>query len=84
MKYNSFEICKEILDHFDNPNWLGESDINDYLDKYYADMGDNDRWFVHDRMEKFVDYIDPRWSIEDEDEYDDWYEDEYEDEDGDY
>jgi len=81
MEYNSFEICEEILDHFDNPNWIGESDIDDYLDKYYEDMDDNDRWFVHDRMEKFVDYIDPHCSIEDSDVNNDWDEDEYEDED---
>ena len=81
MEYNSFEICEEILDHFDNPNWIGESDIDDYLDKYYEDMDDNDRWFVHDRMEKFVDYIDSYCSIEDSDVNNDWDEDEYEDED---
>lgn len=81
MAYNSFEICEEILDHFDNPNWIGESDIDDYLDKYYEDMDDNDRWFVHDRMEKFVDYIDPCCSIEDSDVNNDWDEDEYEYED---
>lgn len=81
MEYNSFEICEEILDHFDNPNWIGESDIDDYLDKYYEDMDDNDRWFVYDRMEKFVDYIDPYCSIEDSDVNNDWDEDEYEDED---
>ena len=76
MEYNSFDICEEILNHFDNPNWIGESDIDNYLDKYYEDMGDNDRWFVHDRMEKFVDYIDPYSSIEDSDMDEDEYEDE--------
>jgi hypothetical protein len=81
MEYNSFEICEEILDHFDNPDWIGESDIDDYLDKYYEDMDDTDRWFVHDRMEKFVDYVDPYCSIEDSNVNDDWGEDEYEDED---
>jgi phage pi2 protein 07 len=56
--YNSYDICREILDHYDieesDENWIGTVDIDDYLDLYYPKMKDNDRWFVHDRMEKFV------------------------------
>ena len=76
MEYNSFDICEEILDHYDNPDWIGESDIDNYLDRFYEDMDDTDRWFVHDRMEKFVDYIDHYRSIEDEWDDDEWDDDE--------
>ena len=35
-------------------------------------MSDNDRWFVNDRMEKFVDSIDPYRSVTDDEDEDDW------------
>ena len=67
--YNAFDICREILDHFDNPSWIGVSDIDNYLDTYYADMSDDDRDVVRWKMEKMVD-IDDYQSIEDENDED--------------
>ena len=67
--YNAFDICQEILDHFDNPSWIGVSDINNYLDTYYDDMSDDDRNAVRWKMEKMVD-IDDYQSIEDENDED--------------
>lgn len=73
--YNSYDICREILDNYGATDWIGESDIDEYLDNYYSDMSDEDRWFVHDRMEKFAN-VDPYRSIQDDDEDDeDWDED---------
>ena len=70
--YNSYDICQEILDNYGATDWIGESDIDEYLDNYYSDMSDEDRWFVHDRMEKFVN-VDPYRSVQDDE--DDWDED---------
>lgn len=70
--YNSYDICREILDHYDASDWIGVRDIDEYLDNYYSDMSDEDRWFVHDRMEKFVD-VDNYRSVQDDE---DWDEDE--------
>ena len=67
--YNAFDICQEILDHFDNPSWIGVSDIDNYLDTYYDDMSDDDRNAVRWKMEKMVD-IDDYQSIEDENDED--------------
>jgi hypothetical protein len=73
--YNSYDICQEILDNYGATDWIGESDIDEYLDNYYSDMSDEDRWFVHDRMEKFVN-VDPYRSVQDDDDEDeDWDED---------
>lgn len=66
MEYNAYDICREISEYYDNPDWIGEKDIENYLDKYYEDMSLEDRWFVFDRMEKFIDNIDPYRSLEDE------------------
>lgn len=65
MEYNIFDICEEILDYFDHPKWIGKSDIDDYLDIFYNDMDKDDRWFICDRMEKFVNYVDQYNSIND-------------------
>lgn len=70
-EYNAYDICREICDYYDNPSWIGERDIESYLDKYYEDMSYEDRWFVYDRMEKFIDGIDPYRSLEDEEDEDD-------------
>ena len=68
-EYDAYEICREIIDHYGANNWIGQSDIDNYLDEYYPNMSDDDRWFVNDRMEKFVDSIDPYRSVtDDEDE----------------
>ena len=67
--YNAFDICREILDTFDNPSWIGVSDINNYLDTYYDDMSDDDRNVVRWKMEKMVD-VDDYLSIEDENDED--------------
>ena len=67
--YNAFDICQEILDHFDNPSWIDVSDIDNYLDTYYDDMSDDDRNAVRWKMEKMVD-IDDYQSIEDENDED--------------
>lgn len=72
--YNSYDICREILDNYGATDWIGESDIDEYLDTYYSDMSDEDRWFVHDRMEKFAD-VDPYRSVQDDDDEDDEDED---------
>ena len=77
MGYNSYDVCQEIIDNLNVRDWIGTCDIDDYLDRYYEDMSEDDRWFVHDRMEKFVD-VDPYHSIEDSNVNDDWGEDEYE------
>ena len=74
--YNSYDICREILDHYDASDWIGVRDIDEYLDNYYSDMSDEDRWFVHDRMEKFAD-VDNYRSVQDDD--DDWDDDENDD-----
>lgn len=71
--YNSYDICREILDNYGATDWIGESDIDEYLDNYYSDMSDEDRWFVHDRMEKFAN-VDPYRSVQDDDD-EDWDED---------
>lgn len=76
---NSYDICREILDHYDASDWIGVRDIDEYLNNYYSDMSDEDRWFVHDRMEKFVD-VDNYRSVQDDDEDDDEWEDEDDDE----
>ena len=77
--YNSYDICREILDHYGVSDWIGERDIDEYLDTYYADMDDEDRWFVHDRMDKFAN-VDPYRSVQDDDEDDeDWDEEDDED-----
>lgn len=54
-KYNYYNICREILDSFGATNWIGKKDIDDYLDIYYNEMNDEDRQWVFDRMDKFVD-----------------------------
>ena len=77
MEFNSYDVCREILDYFGDPSWIGESDIDEYLDTYYDEMNEDDRWFVHDRMEKFVD-VDPYRSVNDSDE-DEFDEDDEED-----
>lgn len=67
---NSYDICREILDHYYAGDWIGEKDIDEYLDTYYDDMGDEDRLSVHDRMSKLVG-VDPYRSVQDyEDEED--------------
>lgn len=71
--YNSYDICREILDHYYAGDWIGEKDIDEYLDTYYDDMNDEDRLSVHDRMSKLVG-VDPYRSVQDYDE--DWNEDE--------
>lgn len=70
-KYNEYDICREILDEFDDTNWIGARDIDRYLDKYYPEMSDDDRWLVHDRMEKFTN-VDQRRSVADFDDDDDF------------
>lgn len=68
--YNSYDICREILDHYYAGDWVGEKDIDEYLDTYYDDMSDEDRLSVHDHMSNFVG-VDPYRSIQDyEDEED--------------
>lgn len=54
---NAYDICREILDHYNNPSWIGESDIDDYLDEHYDDIDDNFRDWVYEVMEKFVDDV---------------------------
>lgn len=65
--YNSYDICREIIDHYYAGDWIGEKDIDEYLDTYYDDMGDEDRLSVHDRMSKLVG-VDPYRSVQDYDE----------------
>ena len=60
---NAYDICREILDYYNNPSWIGQSDIDKYLDEYYYDIDDNFRDWIYDRMEKFVDYIDNYASV---------------------
>lgn len=82
-EYNSYDICREILDYYGASDWIGESDIDEYLDDNYPDMSSDDRWFVHDRMDKFAN-VDPYRSVQDDDEDDeDWDEEDDEDWDGD-
>ena len=72
-EYDAYEICREIIDHYDADDWIGQSDIDNYLDEFYPNMSDDDRWFVNDRMESFVDSIDPYRSVtDDEDDEDNW------------
>lgn len=73
--YNSYDICREIIDYYYAGDWIGEKDIDEYLDTYYDDMGDEDRLSVHDRMSKLVG-VDPYRSVQDYDEdNEDWDED---------
>ena len=65
---NAYDVCREILNYYDNPTWIGESDIDDYLDEHYDDIDDSFRDWVYDRMEKFVDYIDIYDSVRDNEE----------------
>ena len=83
-EFNVYDICREILDDYDAESlgWIGSSDIDNFLDRYYPDMSDNDRWWVHDRMEKFVDVDDYRSVEDDEDDYDE-DEDEYDEDNND-
>lgn len=76
-EYNSYDICREILDYYGASDWIGESDIDEYLDDNYPDMNSDDRWFVHDRMDKFAN-VDPYRSVQDEDD-EDWDEEDDED-----
>ena len=69
---NSYRICRDILNHYGATDWIGESDIDEYLDIYYSDMSDEDRWLIHDNMENLVG-VDPYRSLQDDD--DDWDED---------
>lgn len=62
--YNSYDICREILDYYYAGDWIGEKDIDEYLDTYYEDMGDEDRLSVHDCMSNFVG-VDPYRSVQD-------------------
>lgn len=73
--YNSYDICREILDHYYAGDWIGEKDIDEYLDTYYDDMSDEDRLSVHDRMSDFVG-VDPYRSVQDDEDDEDWDEDE--------
>ena len=81
-KFNAYDICREILDDYDAESlgWIGSSDIDNFLDRYYPDMSNDDRWWVYDRIEKFVDVDDYR-SVKD-DNYDD--EDDYDEDEDDY
>lgn len=73
-RYNPYDICREILDYYDIPqcdeNWIGSVDIDRYLDANYPEMPEDDRWFVHDRMEKFV-IVEEYNSVVDDDEDED-------------
>lgn len=76
--YNSYDICREILDHYYAGDWIGEKDIDEYLDTYYDDMDDEDRLSVHDRMSNFVG-VDPYRSVQDYyEDNEDWDEDDFE------
>ena len=61
--HNSHDICREILDHYYAGDWIGEKDIDEYLDTYYDDMSDEDRLSVHDCMSKLVG-VDPYRSVQ--------------------
>ena len=76
--HNSYDICREIIDHYYAGDWIGEKDIDEYLDTYYDDIGDEDRLSVHDRMSKLVG-VDPYRSVQDYDEdNEDWGEEDFE------
>lgn len=53
-EYNLYDICREILDYYGASDWVDESDTDEYLDDNYPDMSSDERWFVHDCMNKFA------------------------------
>lgn len=52
--FNANEICIEILDEFDSPNYINEDDIIDFMDEYYPDLTDEERLAVVARMHSMV------------------------------
>lgn len=62
-EYNLYDICREILDYYGTSDWVDESDTDEYLDDNYPDMSSDDRWFVHDCMNKFA-HVGPYRSVQ--------------------